>query len=87
MILYIEEELKIAIDTEDFDNNDNILRECSIRYKVQDNFVIIEEQKVTLDEFKMNELFDDGLAGFSIKYGYYGGAGCDFSIRIFARPE
>ena len=72
MILYIEEVLKIAIDSENFDD-DNILKECSIRYKVQDNFVIIEEQKVTLDEFKMNELFDTGLSGYAIEYGYYGG--------------
>lgn len=86
MILYIEEILKIKIDLTEYDE-DNILKRCSIRYKLEDNLIVIEDQKVTVDEFVMNELFDDLLCGFAITYGGYGGAGCDFSLSIFSRPE
>lgn len=85
MILYIREPLRIEIDPEDFDNS--LLKECTVLHKVIDNFVEIKEQKCVLDEVTMNQLFDEILSGFAIKYGYNGGAGCDFSISIFARPE
>ena len=84
MILYIRDELKVDID--DIDEN-YILKEYSIKNRIEGEFVVIEEQKVTLDEFKMNELFDDCLSGFVIEYGYYGGYGCDFSLSIFDRQE
>ena len=84
MILYIREEIKIK--EEDIEE-DNILQECTVLYNYKDGFITIKEQKVVLDEFKMNELFDEVFSGYAIEYGYYGGAGCDFSLSVYARPE
>ena len=85
MILYIREEIKIKIKEEDIEE-DNILQECTVLYDYKDGFIIIREQKVVLDEFKMNELFDEVFSEYDIEYGYYGGAGCEFSISVYARP-
>ena len=45
---------------------------------------IIYTQKCTLDEFYMNELFHDVLYLFeyNVVYARFGGAGCDFAMRI-----
>jgi hypothetical protein len=48
----------------------------------EDGFIEIEQQKVTLDEFKMNELFDQIFYIFKIEYGYMGGIGCDFNLKV-----
>jgi len=47
--------------------------------------VIINVQKITLDEFDMNSLFDgvlNNLFKLKIDYANLGGAGCDFALLI-----
>jgi hypothetical protein len=47
----------------------------------------MKQQKITLDEIKMNELFDEILCNYKMEYGNYGGAGCDFSISITNKKD
>lgn len=70
------------------------LEKFSIKNHIEkraDNFYNLKifDQKVTLDEISMNTLFDTLLNSFdfTMEYGYYGGEGCEFSIKIFPEYE
>lgn len=76
MILYIENDIICDI-TED---NEHILDDFCIRYEND----VIKEQKIDLNEFDVNILFDEFfcLNNFHLEYGDYGGEGCCFSLSI-----
>lgn len=87
MKLYITEELNFNatnIVEEGTDINEilDFLEKFSIKSRIKDNFVFIEEQKIILDEYKMNELFDTIFYMFKIEYACDGGAGCEFNINV-----
>jgi len=85
MILYIREPLRIKIDPEHFD--DSMLKKFTVFYDRIDNETIeIKDQKSVLDEYCINELFDEFLWPFAIEYGHNGGVGCEFSLNIYSRP-
>ena len=90
MILYIEEDLvtigSVPIDDE-FDNLK--LKECAVRFALKelDNNIIeltLFAQKICLNEVNMNTLFDCfiNVFDYTMRYGGYGGEGCEFSISI-----
>jgi hypothetical protein len=75
MIVYIKNSIKWDID----DYIKEIFDEFSISYK---NNIIIP-QKIVLNEQDVNILFSEVfMDDVKIKYGFYGGEGCDFSITI-----
>lgn len=63
----------------------DFLKTFSIWCKEVDGKLVIPAQKVTLDEWHMNELFNEYLMylpGVSLKYAPLGGAGCDFTLEL-----
>lgn len=91
MKLYIDTTLskKFKISPDELSEITETLKKFSIRNHMEeigeDLFNIkVLDQKVTLDEISMNTLFDNVLNyfDFSMKYGNYGGEGCEFSIRL-----
>jgi hypothetical protein len=62
---------------------DYLKEDFTIFAKVLDNgFIEIEQQKVTLDEIKINELFDQVFHIFKIEYACMGGVGCEFNLNV-----
>ena len=60
----------------------------AVRFKfsstsTEDRFTILE-QKITLDEWDMNDLFANVLryADYTLEYAWLGGKGCDFALSI-----
>lgn len=63
----------------------DFLKTFSIGCKEVDGKLVIPAQKVTLDEWRMNELFNEYLMYLprvSIKYAALGGTGCDFALEL-----
>ena len=58
-----------------------ILNRFSVNY-IKNEVLIISPQKVTINEINMNTLFSEVLFGIPISYGFIGGEGCEFSLRI-----
>ena len=58
------------------------LRDTELEYRVP-------IQKVCLDEWDMNGLFEDLIADFeySMSRAHLGGKGCDFAISIWQKPN
>ena len=58
------------------------LRDTELEYRVP-------IQKVTLDEWSMNGLFEDLIADFeyTMSRAHIGGKGCDFAISIWQKPN
>ena len=90
MILYIEEDLVTigSVDNED-EFDDSKLKECAVRFELKelDNNIIeltLFAQKICLNEVNMNTLFDCfiNVFDYTMRYGGYGGEGCEFSISI-----
>jgi len=57
------------------------------KYEILDDSVdfLIHAQKVTVDEYAMNELFAaflDELFKLEVEYAALGGAGCDFALEL-----
>ena len=89
MILYIEEDLvTIGSVDQEYEFDDTILKDYSIDYKFKqlDNKVELTlfAQKICLSEVNMNTLFDCfiNVFDYTMRYGGYGGEGCEFSISI-----
>ena len=78
MIAYIEEEIKVQMDEIDI----RLLQEVGINFVPSDEYILIAPQKITLNEFRMNEVFANIFIDCDIEYGNYGSEGCDFSIII-----
>lgn len=76
----------ITIKKEDIpDNYKKILKDFSVIYEEIKEFIFIKEQKIVLDEQKINILFNDFFEDYvRIKYPNLGGAGCDFSLSVFS---
>ena len=92
MILYIEEEI---IFNKNYTSTE-IFKEFSVTFKISkyleehgsdEDFIVVQPQKITLDEFKMNELVEAYFDNFNFEYGNYGGAGCDFSLTLKSRKD
>lgn len=84
MILYIEED--IHIHEEESSEVQDYLNKFAIRNKyIGGGSILIEAQKITLDEVNMNDLFSNLLMDFEISYGFAGGKGCDFAITLGKR--
>lgn len=74
---------------EEFSEVHSLLDSCSIHHGISISETKIEfiiyQQKITLDEFVMNNLFFNVVHryfDFNLSYGGLGGEGCDFSLRI-----
>ena len=76
MILYTETKIHCNITKE----NKHILDEFSINYEND----VIKPQKIDLDEFDINTLFDEFFCydEIHLEYGFFGGEGCCFSLCI-----
>ena len=95
--LYYVETLYPSISDEEYESIGDML-ECvkeilgrlGVYYSIENKesyfSVRIPAQKVSLVEEDMNELFADVLYdfpfGFSMKYGFLGSKGCEFSLEI-----
>jgi abortive infection bacteriophage resistance protein len=64
------------------ETKEEILKEYSVYHKTMQDFIIIEPQKVVLDEFDMNVLFDEVIWNTPISVTPLGGKGCDFCLTI-----
>ncbi len=74
---------------EEFSEAHTLLDSCSIHHGISISKskieFIIYQQKITLDEFVMNNLFFNVIHryfDFNLSYGGLGGEGCDFSLSI-----
>lgn len=68
----------------------SFLRTFSIWFREENGKLIIPAQKVTLDEWAMNELFNEYLMylpGITIQYAPLGGSGCDFALELTQNLE
>lgn len=82
MIVYINEQFCDMYDEETYEYVLKLYDSCSIYYKVGYKFkVCVLEQKIVLDEFKVNELFDL-WPSMIISWGANGGAGCEMSLDV-----
>lgn len=98
MILLINTNIRLTGDLQG-DTSEYVTDALAVLYKMGVTYVeSIEEgvywtvdiyqQKCTLDEFCMNELFHDGfnelmdLSKVKLSYAWLGGAGCDFSVEM-----
>lgn len=85
--------LLIQTDLVDTDYTKDVirfLRTFSIWFREENRKLIIPAQKVTLDEWAMNELFNEYLMYLpviTIQYAPLGGAGCDFALRLTQNLE
>lgn len=60
-----------------------ILGEFSVFFKEDEEYIYIEEQKITLNEIDVNTLFFEILLNFAeIKYAYHGGRGCELALSL-----
>lgn len=81
MILYIDEQFCDMYDEETYEEVLKLYNLYSINYKVGYKFkVCVLEQKIVLDEFKVNELFDLWPL-LDISWGGCGN-GCEMSLTI-----
>lgn len=81
MKLHIRETLKLEAISADT----SLLEDCSIHHKAVGDVIEIREQKCTLNELVVNELFAEHFYPFDIEYAYIGGVGCDFAINIYPK--
>lgn len=72
----------------------DLLDSCSVYYNLEQRsdywLFEIPAQKITLDEFCMNELFYECfnvLLDYRLEYSALGGKGCDFSLRMYQKSE
>lgn len=82
MKLIIEDIIKISKEYLE-DDYKEILKEFTIFYKEDEEYIFIVEQKIVLNEIQVNTLFYNFfLDNVEIKYAYLGGRGCDLSLSL-----
>lgn len=82
MTLQINEQFCDMYDEETYEYVLKLYDSCSIYYKVGYKFkVCVLEQKIVLDEFKVNELFDL-WPSMIISWCGNGGGGCEMSLDV-----
>jgi len=82
MKLLIEEEIRISDGLED------LLKDCSVGFRIELDEIIIHPQKVTLEETDMNELFFWAFKNdFHIEYAWLGDSDCDFSLELTNKKD
>lgn len=81
MIIYIRQQFCDSYDEETFEEVLNFYDSLAIRYKTGYEFkVCVLEQKICLDEYKVNELFD---LWPMMNISWAGsGAGCELSLDV-----
>lgn len=86
MKVILNEKIKIK-KVEDIDNFDllyDFCNSCAILCEINENKFIIKEQKISLDEYTINEFFDFLIEYIEIEifYAWLGGKGTEFSIEL-----
>lgn len=85
MKLIIEDMIKIRKEYLE-DDYKEILKEFTIFYKEDAEYIFIQEQKIVLNETQINTLFCDFFDEIvEIKYTYLGGRGCDLSLSLHSK--
>lgn len=76
---------KILVGNENIEYHIELLKYYSIHFEINsDGLIEIGEQKITLDEIDVNELFFEIFYDSKIEYCAIGGKGCEFSISIIS---
>ena len=87
MKLIIEDLIKIRKKYLEEDYRD-LLEKFSVFYKEDDNYIFIEEQKITLDEISINTLFSEIFTDeCELEYGFLGGRGCELSLSLHSKNK
>lgn len=60
----------------------DLLKQYSVYHSINSDHIKIPVQKIVLDEYDMNILFDEILYGVDVRVTPLGGAGCDFCLII-----
>ena len=70
------------------DDYRDLLEKFSVSYKENDDYIFIEEQKITLDEINVNTLFSEIFTDeCELEYDFLGGRGCEFSLSLYSKNK
>lgn len=82
MKLLINKELTLDDFNEDDKYQLKLLKRFSVYHVSYSDHIKLPVQKIVLDEYDMNVLFDEILYGVGVRVTPLGGAGCDFCLTI-----
>ena len=82
MILYVREQFCNQFENDrDLEDVKELYNTYSIIYSEGYKKLCVKEQKINLDEFQVNQLFEF-WPELELSYSNYGGQGCAFSLNI-----
>ena len=82
MKLLINKELTLDDFNEDDKYQLKLLKGFSVYHVAYSDHIKLPVQKIVLDEYDMNILFDEILYGVDVRVTPLGGSGCDFCLTI-----